>query len=447
MCPDKDEATGPDAAGFCLRPPIDSDYRAIASWIADAKACAHWAGPKLRFPFAGAELAGLLAGGNATSHALIDADGRFVAFGQLVTKAPDLVRLARIIVAPDQRGVGIGRILCEHLIAEATRHPEVDTLSLGVYRDNRAAIALYLSLGFVETPPHARPDVIYMTRALPLAEAAVPPRLTFATTDDTGAHLRSLYAAQGGVGEIFSAKVADYVASRPDYPDALFETLRRACGLTDGSAVVDVGAGTGLLTRGLLDAGYGVTAVEPNAAMLAAADRLLGHHPRYRSIAGTAEAMELAPASAALITAAQAFHWFDIERARAEFLRVLNPTGQVALIWNDRRHGDPLHTALDELFAEFGGAKRGALLAHEERHDVPRFFGSGPSAEYSWPHPHLLNEDGLLSLVFSRSYMPERDSAAGRLAAARVREIFQRFAGDGRLPVHYTTVAIIGRPG
>lgn len=440
MCPDKDEATGPDAASYFLRPPIDSDYRAIASWIADANACAHWAGPKLRFPFAGAELAGLLAGGNATSHALVDADGRFVAFGQLVPLAPGRMHLARIIVAPDRRGQGVGRILCERLMAEAARQPGIELLSLRVFRDNRAAIGLYLSLGFVETPPHARPDVFYMTRA-------VSPRLTFATTDDTGARLRSLYAAQGGVGEIFSAKVADYVASRPDYPAVLFETLRRTCGLTDGSVVVDVGAGTGLLTRGLLDAGYAVTAVEPNAAMRAAADRQLGQHPRYRSIAGTAEALELAPASAALITAAQAFHWFDIERARSEFLRVLGPTGQVALIWNDRRHGDALHAALDELFAEFGGAKRGALLAHEERHDVPRFFGAGPSAEYSWPHPHLLNEDGLLSLVFSRSYMPERDSAAGRLAAARVREVFRRFAEDGRLAVHYTTVAIIGRPG
>lgn len=266
-------------------------------------------------------------------------------------------------------------------------------------------------------------------------------------TDDTGAQLRSLYAAQGGVGEIFSAKVADYAASRPDYPAALFEALHRVCGLADGSVVIDVGAGTGLLTRGLLDAGYTVTAVEPNEAMRAAADRQLGHHPRYRGIPGTAETMGLAPASAALIAAAQAFHWFDIERARREFLRVLRPEGQVALIWNDRRHGDPLHAALDDLFAEFGGAKRGALLAHEERHDVPRFFGTGPATQYTWPHTHLLDEDGLLSLVFSRSYMPDRGSAAGQSAAVHVRAIFRRFAGNGGLPVHYTTVAIVGRPG
>lgn len=271
-------------------------------------------------------------------------------------------------------------------------------------------------------------------------------------TADTGAQLRSLYAPDGGVRAIFSAKVADYVASRPDYPHALFDALCEHAGLRPGAMVADVGAGTGLLTQGLLQHGADVTAIEPNPAMRAAADHLLGgdaaYRGRYRSVEGSAESMPLAAASLDLLTAAQAFHWFEVDAARSEIRRVLKPTGQVALIWNDRRRGDALHDALDEVFARFGGDRRTALVAHEDRADVPRFFGSARVREFTWPHEHRLDAAGLASLVFSRSYMPARDSAAGRDALATVTAVFERFADRdaGLLAVRYTTLAMIGRP-
>jgi SAM-dependent methyltransferase len=262
---------------------------------------------------------------------------------------------------------------------------------------------------------------------------------------DSGVRLRSMFAADGGVRSVFSAKVADYVASRPDYPEALYETLHRHCQLQPGSRVADVGAGTGLLSHGLLQRGYQVTAVEPNAAMRAAADRWLAGHAAYRSVEGSAEAMPLPDASVDLITAAQAFHWFDVDAARAECRRVLGARGRVALVWNDRRSGDPLHRALDEIFAAFGGDRRAALVEHEDRADVPRFFGS-PTEQWSWPHEHRLDAAGLVCLVFSRSYMPARDSPQGRDVERRVARLFDRVADGAVVAVRYTTVAIVGRP-
>lgn len=266
------------------------------------------------------------------------------------------------------------------------------------------------------------------------------------STIDTGAQLRALYQTQGGVGAIFSPKVADYVASRPDYPAPLFDALRVACSLHPGAAVADIGAGTGLLTQGLLAQGYNVTAIEPSAAMRAAADQALSQFAHYRSAQGSAEHIALPDASVDLITAAQAFHWFDVDAARAEFLRVLKPHGQVALIWNDRVLTDPLHTALNALFAKYGGPKRDALLAHEDRGNVSAFFGATVPQQWAWPHAHHLNEAALLSLVFSRSYMPDKDSPVGQQACADVREIFERLAVDGVVAVRYTTVAMLGRP-
>jgi SAM-dependent methyltransferase len=264
-------------------------------------------------------------------------------------------------------------------------------------------------------------------------------------TKDTGAALRALYEPEGGVRVVFSTKVADYVASRPDYPAALFDWLD-ARALHDGAVIADVGAGTGLLTRDFLVRGYEVVAVDPNPAMREACDRYCGSFERYRSAEGTAESMPLAAASTDLVTAAQAFHWFDVERARAECLRVLTPRGKVALIWNDRDMTDPLHPALDEVFRAFGGEKWSALVAHEDRSGVPRFFADGHILSETFPHEHSIGADGLVSLAFSRSYMPERNTVDGAAAEVRLRNIFDRFAANGLVKVRYRTVLILGRP-
>lgn len=263
---------------------------------------------------------------------------------------------------------------------------------------------------------------------------------------DTGEHLRGLYASTGGVRGIFSQKVLDYSVSRPDYPAALFDALRAAARLKPGSVVADIGAGTGLLTQGLLAQGYEVWAIEPNASMREAADARLGAMEAYRSAEGTAEAIPLAAGSVDLVTAAQAFHWFEIDKARAECLRVLRPAGQVALIWNDRLVDDSLHRDLDSVFARFGGEKRAALVAHEAHGDIPAFFGASAFSQADWPHEHLLDAAGLQSLVFSRSYMPERGSAQGSIASREVGSIFERHAVNGRVAVRYVTRACIGRP-
>jgi SAM-dependent methyltransferase len=263
---------------------------------------------------------------------------------------------------------------------------------------------------------------------------------------ETGARLRALYTPVGGVPQVFSAKVADYVAARPDYPAALFDTLAREAGLQPGAAVADIGAGTGLLTRDLLARAAQVTAVEPSAEMRAACDHALAGRAGYRSLEGQAEATGLADASVDLITAAQAFHWFDIDPARREALRILKPHGQVALIWNDRLPGDPMHTAMDDLFADFGGERRGAMLVHEgQRGDLSAFYGFTPR-QFEFDHAHVLDRGGLQALAFSRSYMPARNTDAGCAASRALDALFDRFAQDGQVVVRYRTVMMLGRP-
>jgi ubiquinone/menaquinone biosynthesis C-methylase UbiE len=136
--------------------------------------------------------------------------------------------------------------------------------------------------------------------------------------------------------ERFSDRVDDYRKYRPGYPEAVLQVLEERCGLSPSSVVADIGSGTGILTGMLLSKAHTVYAVEPNAPMRSAAEEDYRDHPAFRSVAGSAEATTLPSRSVDLITAAQAFHWFDPEKAKAEFRRILRKEGNIALIWNER---------------------------------------------------------------------------------------------------------------
>ena len=138
----------------------------------------------------------------------------------------------------------------------------------------------------------------------------------------------------------FSNRVENYRRYRPGYPPAILDLLAAKCGLSQTSVAADVGSGTGILTKLLLKSGGRIFGVEPNPEMRAAGERDLNHHLNFTSVAGTAEATTLPDHSVDLITAGQAFHWFDRDKTRAEFLRILRPGGWVVLIWNDRNISD-----------------------------------------------------------------------------------------------------------
>src|SRR3981081_2415509 len=136
----------------------------------------------------------------------------------------------------------------------------------------------------------------------------------------------------------FSDRVENYVRYRPGYPAEVLDLLRTECGLRPSHIVADIASGTGVFTRLLLENGNSVFAVEPNTAMREMGIRQLKslESNRVVSVAGTAEETTLKSASVDFVTAAQAAHWFDLPRARAEFARILRPEGGGVLIWDAR---------------------------------------------------------------------------------------------------------------
>jgi SAM-dependent methyltransferase len=192
-----------------------------------------------------------------------------------------------------------------------------------------------------------------------------------------------------------------YEHGRPGYPPPAVRWLTRALGLGPGSVVVDLAAGTGKLTRELILTGAQVIAVEPVAGMRA----VLGEScPKADALDGTAEAIPLATASADAITVAQAFHWFDGERALAEIHRVLRPTGKLALIWNLRDMRQPLQAALEKLL----DPQRGSTPSHRGSQWRDAFTATGLfrlANSRRFRNVQRLDTDGLANRVASTSFV------------------------------------------
>src|SRR5271163_578401 len=135
----------------------------------------------------------------------------------------------------------------------------------------------------------------------------------------------------------FSSRVDNYVRYRPGYPREVLNLLKKDCDLATESVIADIASGTGIFTRVLLENGNRVFGVEPNAEMRRAGEEFLRSYPGFTSVAGTAEATTLLDHGVDIVTAAQAAHWFDREKARREFIRILKPGGWCVLLWNERR--------------------------------------------------------------------------------------------------------------
>jgi SAM-dependent methyltransferase len=129
----------------------------------------------------------------------------------------------------------------------------------------------------------------------------------------------------------FADVADDYEYGRPGYSPPVIAAVGRALDLAPRARVVDVGAGTGKLSRALASGGYDVVGVEPLPALR---ERLRATVADVEALAGTAEALPLPDASVDAVVCADAFHWFDGPRAITEFARVIRPGGGLALLWN-----------------------------------------------------------------------------------------------------------------
>lgn len=232
----------------------------------------------------------------------------------------------------------------------------------------------------------------------------------------------------------FGAQAAAYERGRPSYPPEAIDWLLPA----DAGTVLDLGAGTGKLTTRLVERGLDVVAVDPIPEML---EVLTASLPDTPALLGTAEEIPLADDSVDAVLVAQAWHWFDTERAVKEIARVLRPGGRLGLVWNTR----------DE---RLGWVKElGDIIGHEndpftDQVSLPAPFTDVARHHVEWTN--YLTPQALIDLVASRSYCITSPAEVRTRTLEQVRELLAThpaLVNATGLALPYVTVGIRARLG
>ena len=229
----------------------------------------------------------------------------------------------------------------------------------------------------------------------------------------------------------FGAAAGAYERGRPGYPPEAIDWLLAPVARLENATVCDLGAGTGKLTRSLLDRELTVVAVEPSEPML---DQLRWALPGARASLGSAEATGLDDESVNAVLVAQAWHWVDPRRAIPEVGRILTDAGVLGLVWNLRAESTDFAVRLAELM---GGSDQ-LRWQHTDPSSLPGSpFASGEQQQFEWTFG--LTCDQLIDMVASRSYVIAMPTGARTTLLAQVAELASAFAVDGQLEVPYRT--------
>ena len=237
----------------------------------------------------------------------------------------------------------------------------------------------------------------------------------------------------------FSTRVENYAKYRPSYPAGVIDILKSDCGLTATSKIADVGSGTGILSELFLKNGNPVFGIEPNAVMRRTAERLLEEFPKFASIDATAETTTLKPESVDFITAGQAFHWFEREKAKQEFARILKPGGWVALIWNERRlDSTPFLHDYEKLLLRYSTDYE--TVRHENvAGEIAQFFAPEKFKLKSLENCQRFDFESLKGRVLSASYTPEPGDPNFEPMVAELEAIFKTNQSGGIVSFEYKT--------
>ena len=239
--------------------------------------------------------------------------------------------------------------------------------------------------------------------------------------------------------ERFSNRVENYVKYRPTYPPEVLQLFRGEMGLRPDSLIADVGSGTGISAKLFLENGNEVFGVEPNDAMRAAAEEFLTNFPNFHSRNGTAENTGLPEDSVDFVIAAQAFHWFDPEKTRAEFKRILKNNGFAALLWNERQlDTTPFLREYEQFLLKFANDYTKVRHENIDEEKLFDFFGID-FRRATFENRQIFDFDGLKGRVLSSSYMPAEGDRSYQPMITELQALFAKHAESGKIELSYDT--------
>lgn len=243
----------------------------------------------------------------------------------------------------------------------------------------------------------------------------------------------------------FSSVVDYYVKYRPDYPVQVIYFLKKNLLLDSDFTVADIGSGTGKSSLLFLPHVKQVFGVEPNDEMRAAAEKLFAGQRNFASIKGTAENTGLEDTSVDIVVAGQAFHWFDPEKARKEFRRILKQNRPVLLLFYNRDdEASNFMKAYNDYLKIY--SKPGSFVDHRESVDplsLDKFYENGYET-VSFKHTQTFDFEGLKGRYLSCSYAIDPGLPRHEEAIEELKALYQRFEYRGEVIMNYRVLLHYG---
>jgi len=243
----------------------------------------------------------------------------------------------------------------------------------------------------------------------------------------------------------FDSKGSVYVKSRPAYPEKMFEYLLDKKVITPNTIVADVGSGTGIFTSQIAPLVSKVFAIEPNADMRTKAEMCFVEYANITSVNGTAENTTLSKNSVDLITVAQAFHWFDRVSFKSECKRILNDTGKVFLVWNDRDTNAQVIKDNFEVNKRYCPNFKGSSNGIDFSKDGFKDFFEGDFELIEFENNFVYDKEAFVLRNLSSSYAPKVGDVYYDDYVKAITEVFDKHSVNGVVDYPYITRCYIGK--
>jgi SAM-dependent methyltransferase len=241
----------------------------------------------------------------------------------------------------------------------------------------------------------------------------------------------------------FTGRAEAYSKYRPTYPREIIDILNAQIGFSKEKIVADVGSGTGILTKIFLDNGNRVFGIEPNDEMRSFAEKNLSNYANFVSMNQSAEKTDLSSNSIDLVTAGQALHWFDPDLSRAEFARILKPSGYVMIVYNERGTGDG--GVMDGYEKLINKNAKASVVPDIDAEYLAKFFNSKNYREFTVPNKQVLDFEALVGRAASASYLPTKNDPGYDNMKQDLRRLFDTYQVNGLITIIYATTIFLGQ--
>lgn len=246
--------------------------------------------------------------------------------------------------------------------------------------------------------------------------------------------------------ERFSNKAEKYELYRPAYPEDSISKILELCNVipSDNVKIADIGSGTGKFTKLLLDKEFMVYAIEPNEQMRTIAENKFINYKNFNSINKTAESTGLEDNSISIITVAQAFHYFDLDKVKKEFKRILKSDGKVVLLWNFRLRESNFIKEYENIIYNLHSSKVKPTHAQDNMTDkvFKDFFENYEIINIS--NSQEFDFESLWGRTLSNNHMPNENEPEYLQLYDDIKKLFNKYQKKGKVLFQYRTQIVVG---